>query len=268
MVEYCPATLWAFHHFTKPNSAVYSFVLSAASSRNVSSVLLAQTNAGWFRVTVPQLPMKATAQTYKTPFIEWTRNEFYSPVMYIQFPDTVTVVQRLGVREAQTSGEQVLNWDAQGSVTCKFQSLDRSTDVRDSSSTPSDELSPVRVSELPYNILAPPAAAATFLAPLATQVAFTTDCAQPFAGAVATRKVTPTYPVGLSANHPIRVMVEVALSTDGKLDDAWIWQPSGSAGFDFQTLEAARTSRYEAARAFCQSVPGYYLYVVTFSAGP
>jgi len=56
----------------------------------------------------------------------------------------------------------------------------------------------------------------------------------------------------------------VLLNADGSVGDAWIYQPSGFEAFDSAALDAAKTSRYQAARSYCQNVPALYLFHVTF----
>jgi hypothetical protein len=93
-------------------------------------------------------------------------------------------------------------------------------------------------------------------------------CNQPFDAAVATRKVIPPWPDGIGPpSHDVTVIVVVAVSHDGRPDDAWVLEPTGTQQFDSMAVAAAANSTYRAARAFCSPAPGYYIYVVTYVRG-
>jgi outer membrane biosynthesis protein TonB len=62
----------------------------------------------------------------------------------------------------------------------------------------------------------------------------------------------------------ISTAVEVAINGDGALADAWIWGPSGFSAFDDEALRAAKASTYTGAAAYCEPVPGFYFFRVTF----
>ncbi len=59
--------------------------------------------------------------------------------------------------------------------------------------------------------------------------------------------------------------IKVAISATGKLDDAWIFYPSGYAALDAAALKAARASTYKPAFWQCQATPGIFLFLAEFN---
>lgn len=264
--EYCPARLLAYHESSGGGPATYAFVLSAASTRIVHGTLLAQTDAGWFTIPFTDTRIAAYDEHYHNAYIHWSRTEYYSPVMYVRFPQNARLI-RWTVLQAQSSGDKVFHWDQKGAVTCRLQTSDAENVESPETSAPS-ALGAIREGPAPYDLLRAPGPSDAMLTPAAADVTANTQCSKPFDAVVATTKLSPRLPANVGGlNQALMTIVEVAVSADGAPDDAWIYQPSGVPALDDAVLAAARGSTYRAARSFCEPSPGFYRFVITFQPG-
>lgn len=88
MVEFCPAHL----NYAKAGPGLYGFDLSAASARTVTSTtLLFDTSAAWYSVGVPNVALVEKDRPYTGPSSSFVRRDYVSPVMYVHFPQPLTV---------------------------------------------------------------------------------------------------------------------------------------------------------------------------------
>jgi hypothetical protein len=259
-VEYCPASVAVVHHFSAPNDQLYALLLSARSARSVNGTLLAQTNDGWYTVVFPETRIAEFDESLHNEYASWKHTSYLSPSVYVRFPSVVQKVTRWAVLAAQSTGDGVFHWDEKGMVTCKLTISHWPDPMFDRGGTGIVNDTPVPKALLPkmpsmVGIDAVPA-----------NVDPSASCEHPDENAVATRKITPTWPPGLGApNHPVTIRVMVAVSRDGPPDEAWVYDPSGVSEFDRGALSAALNSTYRAGREFCFPAPGYYMYVVTFA---
>lgn len=259
--EYCPAAVAEAHHFATPNDQIYSFVLSARSQRAVRGTVLVNTNDGWYTVKFDETPLVEFIAHFHDAYAKWQRTEYLSRPFFVRFPPAVTTSTQWSVLAAQSTGDTAFHWDERGMVTCKLTASGVRTDA--TSSTTSYVVADTAP---PSGYRQPPTSSDTVIDAVPVKLEQSSSCQTPYEDAVATRKVTPTWPKGVGRpQHDVTVQVLVAISHDGRPDDAWIVAPSGFAEFDHQALSAAANSTYRAAREFCFPAPGYYLYVVTFS---
>jgi len=245
-----------------PSSSTYSLVLSALSARTVSGTVVMRTDSGWYTLPFNDVGLTAYPQKWKDSFNTFTAPSFLSPVMYLKFPQPV-VMRAWFVSDASTSGETVFGWDAKGKVTC--------AGGRDISiiavGSGAYSANPTRgdlhwENPVPASTAAPPADA-VLLTPSLTSAPGSLDCALPFADATVTKPIAPRFPLA-SRGESGETFVQVAIGADGKVQDAWVWGPSGDGLLDAAALEAAQDSKYAPARAFCQNVPGIYIFRTEF----
>lgn len=267
--EYCPANVQSYYRVGGGDYSFYSFVLSAMSERTVQGTVLAQTTNGWYTIPFPSTPLVHYEQRYHNAYTKWQRDIYVSPVLFVRFPIDAGAVTGMWVLKAQATGDTIFKWDERGAVTCKLtpSAAQLGTPRETRRSPPSTPSTAIDDSPSPYDLEAVPSASDVIIHADPATLAPTAQCASPFETATATSKITPPWPSGvLPAFHPTTVMVEVAVSHDGRPDDAWVFQPSGVSEFDAMALAAATASTYRAPRAFCQPAPGFYLFVVTFGA--
>jgi TonB family protein len=267
--EYCPARAYVQPvgvdipaNQGTPSASMYSVVLSAPSSRSVSGTLSIHADDAWYSVAFSNVELSAYSEQWQDAYVTFTRPAFLSNVLYVQFPAPV-VVRSAFVSQARAQDELVYGWDAKGQVTCAGEkdlsviSTDRNGQYSDRSNRADLKwLNPV-----PADNASP--GPGIRLTPALTSAPGSTDCATPFADAVVSHAVSPAFPYvarGLSSE----TFVEVAIAADGKLDEAWVWAPSGNKWLDQAALEAANQSKYLPARAFCENVPGTYIFRAVF----
>lgn len=114
-----------------------------------------------------------------------------------------------------------------------------------------------------------PNAQSVVVIPKASSSVETASCALPFANPSVKRQAQPEYPDSARGLPPgtIRVQVTVAIPADGGPTDFWISIPSESAALNAAALDAARNSTYNNAISYCQSVPSFFYFNVTFVPG-
>lgn len=269
-IEYCPARaqvdpigISAPSDGSPLPSSLYSLVLSGLSSRTVSGTLVMHTENGWYTLPFTNVVLTQYQEQWQDQYVRFTTPLFLSPVFYLRFSQPVTVSGWF-VSEASTSGEVVFGWDAKGKVTCAS-GRDISVVAFGAKASTSTRVSRGDLhwlNPLPTSSAAPPSDT-PMLTPALTSAPGSTDCAVPFADAVVTKAIAPSFPPA-SRGENGETFVQVAVSADGHLDDAWVWGPSGDKLLDAAALEAAQDSKYAPARAFCQDVPGMYFFRVQF----
>jgi TonB family protein len=276
MIEFCPATFnyqaVGQSEEARTPAALYGFELSALGPRTITTATLAfDTDAGWFTVDVPGVTLIRKARHYSEPYISFVRHDYVSPIFYARFPKPVTVV-RAWVLSASAQGDSLFSWGQEGTVRCDpgTQQL-RLITAKDIKPIAHGERYRPVLPELDPNdrdtLSASPPPVALVVDARQSKSLENASCIQPFQDGMVVSQATPTYPDAMryyNVSGRVTVVVEVAIGADGKLADAWVWGPSGYKAFNDETLRAARSSTYEAARAYCQAVPSEYFFSVTF----
>ena len=118
VAEFCPARLAISPSggSVAAASRLYGFELTAQGPRSVTAILAFDTDAGWFKATVPPVTIGEKERHYTSPWAAFVRRDWVSPVIYVQFPKAV-VVKHDWVKTAQASGDD-LGWAAKGPVEC------------------------------------------------------------------------------------------------------------------------------------------------------
>ena len=239
---------------------VYAMSFDALSARNVSGTVAFQTDQGWYSVPFDNVPLTEFDQQWKAKYVEFTRKSFTSDDLFVRFPRAVNL-QSAFVNDAQTKGDTVFGWDAKGRVSCAGLSAKQFSEAQ----------RPQRLATL----LNPrptqtPEATTSFLTPAIASAPGLTACAVPFADASVPHPGRVTYPEAakFASVQSANVLVEVAVSAAGQLEDSWIYAPSGNRYFDDAAMEVTHRSTYAPRRSFCQDVPGLYLFRVEFEGTP
>src|SRR5208283_4143129 len=110
-IEYCPARaqlepagVGAAADGSLAPSSLFSLVLSGLSSRSVSGTLTMHTNGGWYTLPFANVVLTQYQEQWTDRYNSFTSPMFLSPVLYIKFPQPVTMTGWF-VSEASTSGE-------------------------------------------------------------------------------------------------------------------------------------------------------------------
>lgn len=265
LTEFCPAGMSIKPVGTNGDgllgdttASLYGFELTAMGARTVSGTLAFDTDKGWYTAQVPAVPLAAKVRHYSTPYVKYTEQDFVSQRMYVRFPNDVRLFNTWLYRAA-ASDDGPFGWQARGTVSCMPRpKRDIRTKRRRSPLIKLDPADDDRLSDAPR-------ASSTVLDAKASSALFSENCPEPFKDAVATAPVTPQWPIGLRPAAETSSVVMVAVNADGSVADAWIDGPSGYQQFDAEAVDAAKHSKYTGALAYCQAVPGTYLFNVTWS---
>lgn len=266
IVEFCPARLTYDHVADTPSPTLFGIELSAYGPRTITSAKLAfDTSAGWFTADVPPTALLKKDRHYTTSSAAFTRHDWITPIMYVRFP-TASTIAHAWVYSITVTGDDMFNWPAEGTVICPPPPGPSKQQAQDESKRPKSRswLDPKDEDHLDI----PPGPNATILKGQTSSSLGDSSCAEPFRDAEVTRQAEPVYPDFMRASYigQAQNAVEVALSPDGSIRDAWIWGPSGFSMFDDASLRAAKSSRYTGARAYCRPVPSSYLFKVTYDS--
>lgn len=250
MVEFCPARL----NYAKAGPGLYGFDLSAASARTITeSTLTFDTSSGWYNVSVPSIELTEKDRRYSGPSSTFVRRDFVSPVLYVRFPQAITV------NHGWVSSASGKNCDpaARRMRIIQVASVDMTA-----SDYFADGLYRVNPRDADPLSASPQAASVVLKAATATP-SLTANCAKAFEPALVSQVVRGQFP---DASYSGRVVttVEIALDANGKLANAQIWGPSGIPDFDKASLQSATGSRYTGARAYCKPAPATYLFRVEY----
>lgn len=274
MAEFCPAVLEyqragsgealtndADNGATQaPSAPLYAFELQALGARTITNATLAfDTTGGWFTVSVPATTLTVKERHYTGPSSTFVRRDYVSQMMYARFPDAVSI-RHAWVYVAMASGDGAFGWQAKGAVQC------------DPPPAPSPHQPAKRNFHAVYrldpkdqDLAVMPSATSLVLAANTSKALENTDCAEPFRNATTKSQAQPRYPLAMRGfSGRATTTVEVAINSDGVLEDAWVWGPSGFSPFDDAALSAAQNTTYTGARAYCRPVPGSYFFRVTF----
>jgi TonB family protein len=237
-------------------AAIYGFELNAQGSRTVTTTLAFDTNAGWYRVDLPAMPLAEKDTLYSSFYGSWRMRQWESPIMYIRFA-TPVILEHAWVYRAAATDDGPFGWQRRGTILCAPlppPAKDVSKDADDS-----DGLAPQREERLDL----PPSSNSIVVSAQSTSPLLSSACAEPFRAADAKKPVLPDDPAisGVSGGTSV---IEVALDGEGHLIEAWVQASSGYKPFDDAALSAARKTQYEGARAYCRAIPALYLFKVTF----
>lgn len=270
MVEYCPAKVTlapAGVVAPAPNAmaapaSTYALWLSGASARSVSGRAAIHTDAGWFVVSIPETALTQVTQQWKDRYVQFSRRIFQSAPLYVSFPKPVSVASAF-MLNAKTQGETELGWDAKGAVQCSPH-VDRLEEPASYKSYLDPAARPHLISP---KLDAPlPAPGASVLPAMLSSAPGDVSCAVPFQDAKAVALPRVEYPEAAKYQSVKYgdAYVEVAISATGKVDDAWIFAPTGSPPLDAAAVRFAKITGYEPAIAFCQKVPSIYMFLAEF----
>jgi hypothetical protein len=243
------------HAFAAADADLRSFYLSAESERTVSGNISVQGANGWYTFPFTNVGISRDVAHYKDEFVQFDRTLYHSKPLYVRLPPGETI-ERWWVSDATASGETTFGWDAQGHVIC--------SDVPDvPGAPPSKGLAPrVNASD---DLSQLPGSADVVIAPQHMDApAGFTSCATPFVDAEVTHARSPDWPEGIRISRSASSIVEVAVAADGKIADAWIYQPSGLPELDFAALKSAKLSSYKGGISLCGPASGAYLFHATF----
>ena len=256
ITEYCPAQVGRLHPLDGRGSAsLYAFALNAESTRSVRGTVMVSTSAGWFAVKVPPTALTQRTYNYASDYAQFSLLAYESTPLYVRFPQAVTITDDY-VANVISSGDQVFGWDAKGDVTCTGRSGGN----------------PAKWASKDVNLLNPrtdleamPDATATVIQAVAASAPGPQTCTQPSSSGTVFRAVAPDYPAGWGPSVKTIVVVKVAVSSSGKIDDAWIYFPSGSKTLDAAAVRAERASTYKPGLWLCQPADGYYYFNAEFN---
>lgn len=284
IAEFCPATLQYEHAADTPallrrqsasdsvgdaqprTASLFGIELSAYGPRTIVNAKLAfDTSAGWFTADVPQTAFIEKDRHYSNASAAFTRHDWITPVMYVRFPVQATIAHAW-VYSITVAGDDMFNWAAQGTVICPPTPGPSKQQARHEQKAPIASNWLDRKDE--DHLDAAPGPNSTILQAQTSSALGDSNCPEPFREAEVTSQAEPEYPSFMRNSFSGRAQnaVEVALSPDGSIRDAWLWGPSGFSKFDDSTLHAAQSSKYSGARAYCQAVPASYLFVVTYDS--
>lgn len=235
-------------------TATYAITLWANSSRTVSGHIAVQGESGWYDIAFNGVNLTPRTHRYRGPSVLFSRTDFESPRFFATFP-TPIAMRAAFVDAATVTNEHVLGWDSQEHACAGY-------DI-DLEHSPQQAPKDVSVLDPDPSPTPPPPGTPVLHASIASAPG-STNCALPFAGAKATRAMPPDFPIGYHIDQAYVSLIEVAVNEKGRLDDAWVYAPSGIKALDDAAMRSARLSTYDAPRAFCQNVPGVYLFRAVF----
>lgn len=216
------------------------------SARTVTGTVMIQTNRGWFAADFKDVALRESQQSYADDGTTFSMNDFVAPLL-VQFARPVSVLYEY-ISDASTSGETLLGWDKEGTVSCAPTGRPdpkRRSGLQTPDSPPLDTRNAEEVKARVWPMVR------------------NTACDQPFSLARITKIALAQYPPLLmaAANTDLpkgASIVVVALNSDASILDAWLWESSGTQALDQAAIDAAKKTTYAPARAFCDNVPSYY----------
>jgi TonB family protein len=260
VVEYCPTQIVERHDFGDADPGLYSLGFSGGSERVVSGDVVVQTNSGWFTFPFSDVHVAPDKASYKNSYVAFWRTHYLSQPLYVRFPSSVTSIVRSWVSDAQSTGDTVMGWDARGNVGC----LPLAGAGVVNPHILSDNNFAERETPPFADFTRVPGPQDKIVTANLTSAPGGLDCSNPFVNAIVRHPIAPRWPFGYRIDQELEVLVEVDISATGALDDATIYQPSGSKAFDNAALDAARNSTYTAGTALCQPAPGTYIFRAIF----
>ncbi len=256
--EYCPARVGGSERLTSAASTLYSFELRAHSARTVSGSIDVQTKAGWFTIPFTDIALTAGRVRYRTAENAFERTTAVSPELFARFPAGVTTASMWWVASARAFGDGPFGWAAKGTVACPPIA---GLGIPDRFTSPDVA---VRVSAARIDLSATPRPGDTVAIAQPIPAPLSTACRHPFTNARVIAVAGLNWPRTFRIWERRATFVEVAISAQGHVDGAWVYQPSGIEAFDLASLRSATLTEYAAGRAFCKPAPGYYLFVSAF----
>jgi hypothetical protein len=255
--EFCPAIVGALHPIDGTTVAsLYAFALDAQGPRSVRATIAIETNAGWFTANVGQTEL--TKRTYQIDdgYARFSRDAYESAAQFVRFPQPVAIREAF-VLNAQTSGDETFGWDAKGDVTCQ-------APPRFEQFSPSVTARIVRVANPRTDLDSQPTPGTPMLVAKPASVPGRTDCQNPFVAVGVVKAAPPAFPPGYGVTGTFVTLIAVAINSNGTVNDAWVYAPSGAALLDAAALKAAQRSTYHGGTSFCEPAPGTYLFRAEF----
>ncbi|HET9392355.1 MAG TPA: TonB family protein [Candidatus Rubrimentiphilum sp.] len=223
---------------------LYGFTLNAGAPKTVSAVLAFETELGWYSVAIPPVAIASTTHHVIEPngkhraVPAWT-----SSAMYLQFSHPVSLMNAFVLGANGQACPPQPRWalmpKSRGPATIGDPQYPDKTTL---APEPGDLVLPPKPAKLSYN----------------------TNCAEPFHDAGVKTLVSPDYPEPLRHGNQGTAQILVTINPGGSLADATLFQSSQDINFDNAAVRAARESTYQSAMAYCQPIPGSYLFKVTF----
>jgi hypothetical protein len=254
--EFCPASIVQMTPFQAPYAGLRSFSLLAESERTVSGTITIHTDKGWYAAPFTNVKISPDLAHYKDALIQYDRTLYHSKVLYLRLPPGEKT-KEFWVSEAMSTEETTFGWDARGRVLCPDPAYG------DSEVEPAPKRAP-RVNDTQDFTQLPGSSDDVAVAVPAEEPAGYASCAKPFSSARVKHAVSPEWPQGIEITRNASTFVEIAISAEGKVVDAWIYQPSGLPELDFAALKAARLSEYQGGVSLCKPAPGTYIFTATF----
>jgi TonB family protein len=265
LTEYCPAEAGTFHPIDATGPAtLYAFALHAEGPRSVSGSLVFKTNAGWFVTNVPPTVLAAHVYHYGSAWVSFSRTQYESAPLYVRFFEPLTI-EYAYMAGAETTGDPTFGWDTRGAVTCAPRVKPLAPFVHEYGGR---DVTPV-VSDPRTDLDTQPASGGAVMTASSTSEPDPSTCTQAPVDATIAKPLSPDFPLSeRSRRAPGQTIIAVAISARGTIDDAWVYYPSGSQALDDAALASAKRSKYTAGSAFCQPVPGVFLYQAEFMPDP
>lgn len=256
--ETCPAAL--VNPAPRVATTHVGVAIAAASARTVSGGLTIRTDHGWFTTTFPAQKLQlATVHLVNGLKVVRTVRDYLSPVLYIDFPQPVTIVS-MWISNARAT-EDTIGWTAQGSVSCDPPQHDPLQWPPSPSPSPKfvETFAPADLA--PF--VAPPSPRAIHLV-LRPMTPLDTSCPHPFTDATVVHAARPQYPFTKPMQQGTS-MIEVLIGHDGSALAASVMYTSGLQAFDDAAMRAAESSTYTPATAYCKPVLSRYLFRASFN---
>jgi outer membrane biosynthesis protein TonB len=260
LTEFCPASVENIESsgLKGSPSTEYSYDLNADIVRTIADAsIIADTDHGWYRWSLSNVPLAAATTTEVTPKKTYTRDYAKSDRLFVAFPDAL-LVRHAWITTARTTGD---------GVACLVPAYkDRGVDTAELERAQARKATPP---PKPVGHAATPFPAGVAQA-VPTSIPFDNiDCDVPFRQATVTAAQVPDYPTSERGGTSVSTtLVAVAVDEKGNSIDPWVYATSGSAAFDRSALRAARMSSYSAPISYCQKVRGVYLFTATFLPRP
>jgi TonB family protein len=247
--DFCAASLYlkaVGGNDTLNKNTLFGFTLNAGAPKTISNAILAfETQTGWYSATVREASTGPTTNHFiERDGTHRAMQAWASPVMYLQFPQPVSLMNAFLLGANGQACPPQPRWQP-------------ATQVRAPAT--------IRDPQYPDATTLPPQTGNMILKPKLAKPFYNTNSAQPFRSAGVQTQVPPDYPedAALHGAHGTS-QVLVTINADGSLAEATLFQSSGEIVLDEATLKAARETTYQSAVAYCQPVPGSYLFKSTF----
>ena len=256
VTEYCPAIVGDFHPWRAGGEGAFSYDLIGFAPRELAGTIVVQSDSGWFSFAFDNARMvKRSERAWAPEQDSISFDDFSSDALYVVFPKPVKIV-RAWLNDATLRSGASTPWAVGQHLSC------------DPLATDGDDFIKWRRGEVrmqPERIIAATRDGVTVSSAVAMLEPAGLHCKKPFVDATArgaTLRTTVTELAEGDQSHV--VLVAVAISSRGVLDDAWIYASSGVPDLDAAALKAARSTSYVAGVALCAPAPTEALFRAEF----